>query len=63
MTKAMSISMLTVKTTNFRPEHKPKVNFDPRTTTMSISVLTLKPCQFLSPTKDQVNFDPNVNVR
>ena len=41
ITKPRSIFMLTVKTSNFRSEHKNKINFDPRTKNMSISVLKL----------------------
>ena len=58
ITKTKSISMLTLKISNFRRAHKDKVKFDPRTENKLISVLTLKPSQFL-PTQKQVNFDPH----
>ena len=60
MTKTKSISMPTLKTSNFRPTHKNKVNFDPRTQNKSISVLISK---FLSPRQNRVNFDPNTEVK
>ena len=62
ISKAKSIAMLTLKTSNFQHAHKNKFNFDSRTKNKSISVLTLKSSQFLSPTRNQTKFDPNTEV-
>ena len=51
-----------METNNFRPAHKNKVNFDPRTKNKLISVLTLKPSQLLSPTQNKFKTDPHTEV-
>ena len=58
-----SISVLGLTTSNFRPAHKNKVNFEPRTKNKSISVLTLKPSQFIPPTHNQVKFHANFEIK
>ena len=63
ITKTKSMSVHTLRTSIFRPSHKDKINFDPRTKITPISVLTLKPSQFLSSTQNQVNFDLNTEVK
>ena len=45
-TQEPSQSILTLKTSHFRPAHKNKVNFDPHTKAKSISIHTLRPSHF-----------------
>ena len=58
ITKTKSISMLTLKTSNFRPTHQNKIKFDPRTKNMLISAITLKTSYFLFPKQKQSYFRP-----
>ena len=50
--------MLTLKTRNFRPAHKNKVNYDPRAKNKSILVFTAD----LNPPQNQFSFESNTEV-
>ena len=56
--------MLTLETNNFRPSHKNKVEFEPRTTNKSISIPTLKSSHSIpTPRTSQLCMPPDTKIK